>query len=218
MQTITFLTLRYVKFISKNILFPSYALAKYPITYTDIFKSTSWLQQKMLRNKMVINHTQVFSCKTWPLPCYLACTAISTASSFFFPKEHLLPIWMLSITKKSNDIRSFTIKEQTTITSISYYSCSLWCSQRETLLVSLNLLVLAWSHALVHQLTTSLNSCAHLRRDPAECPNASYCESSANKTSCMSSWCALLLESHKLCGKLFIFPAVSSPRTSVQLL
>lgn len=34
---------------------------------------------------------------------------------------------------------------------------------------------------------TPLNSCAHLRRDPAECPNASYCESSANKTSCMSS-------------------------------
>lgn len=75
-----------------------------------------------------------------------------------------------------------------------------------------------WCYALVHQLITLQNFDAHLRRVPAECSNASYCESSANKTSCMSSWCALLPESHRLCGKLFIFPAVSSLRTSVQLL
>lgn len=171
------------------------------------------------KKKTVINHTQVFSCKTLLLPSHLALTLFQQPAASF-PEEHLLPAWIFSIKrkKKSYDFRSFTIKEQTTLTSVSYYSCSLWCSHKETLLVLLDFLVLVWSHALVHQLTTSVNSCAHLRRDPAECPNASYCESSANKTSCMSSWCALLLESHRLCGKLFIFPAVSSPRTSVQLL
>lgn len=40
---------------------------------------------------------------------------------------------------------------------------------------------------MVHQLITLQNFCAHLKRVPAECSNVSYCESSANKTSCMSS-------------------------------
>lgn len=96
-------------------------------------------------------------------------------------------------------------------------SHNLWCFSKELILLKFKK-ILVWCYAMVYQLITLQNFCAHLKRVPAECSNASYCESSANKTSCMSSWCALLPESHRLCGKLFIFPAVSSLRTSAQLL
>lgn len=130
-------------------------------------------RKKCWEKNKVINHTQIFLCKTLLLPPYLAGTANSVFQqpAAFFPKQYFLPAWIFSIRKKkTNNIRSFAIKEQMTTTSISYCSCSLWCSQKETLLVLLDFLVLVWSHALAHPLTTWLNSCAHLRRDPAECP------------------------------------------------
>lgn len=189
---------------------------------TEIIRSTLWLQRKKQKlSKKDGNNTQVFSYKTLLLHTSHVLLAVFQQPTVFFPNKifasHLntfhsktkSPMTLDDLLQGTNYVNNNTLQLQFVVFS----------KRNVTSIVAFSSFsFLVWSHALVHQLTTPLNSCAHLRRDPAECPNASYCESSANKTSCMSSWCALLLESHRLCGKLFIFPAVSSLRTSVQLL